>query len=72
MGVRHGLFCAGCCVALMLLLFAVAVMDLRWVALLAAIVIAEKLLPGTRAWQTGIGSALIGIAVAVAVIAWRA
>ena len=32
MGLRHGLFCMGCCAALMVLLFAVAVMDLRWVA----------------------------------------
>ena len=34
MGLRHGLFCMGCCAALMLLLFAVAVMDLRWVVAL--------------------------------------
>ena len=34
MGLRHGLFCMGCCAALMVLLFAVAVMDLRWVAAL--------------------------------------
>ena len=34
MGLRHGVFCLGCCAALMVLLFAVAVMDLRWVAAL--------------------------------------
>src|SRR6185312_432789 len=44
MGLRHGLFCTGCCAGLMILLFAVAVMDLRWVASLAIIVTAEKLL----------------------------
>ena len=37
MGLRHGLFCTGCCVAIMGLLFAVAVMDLRWVAALSLI-----------------------------------
>jgi len=59
MGTRHGLFCLGCCAALMLLLFAVAVMDLRWVAALAILVTAEKLLPGPRYWRVGIGVALI-------------
>ena len=34
MGLRHGLFCMGCCAGLMLLLFAIAIMDLRWVAAL--------------------------------------
>lgn len=46
MGVQHGLYCLGCCWVLMLLLFAVGVMNLVWVAVLAAFVFAEKLLPG--------------------------
>jgi predicted metal-binding membrane protein len=46
MGMWHGLFCTGCCAALMLLLFAIAVMDLRWVAALTVLVTVEKLLPG--------------------------
>jgi predicted metal-binding membrane protein len=59
MGMRHGLFCLGCCGALMLLLFAVAVMDLRWVAALTVLVTAEKLLPGGKALRVGIGIVLI-------------
>jgi predicted metal-binding membrane protein len=59
MGVRHGLFCMGCCAALMTLLFAVAVMDLRWVAALTMLVTAEKLLPGGKTLQVGIGIVLI-------------
>jgi predicted metal-binding membrane protein len=43
MGLRHGLFCVGCCWALMLLLFAVGVMNLVWVAVIAAFVLVEKL-----------------------------
>jgi predicted metal-binding membrane protein len=58
MGVRHGLFCLGCCAALMLLLFAVAVRDLRWVAALTALVTAEKLMPGGRYWRAWIGIVL--------------
>ena len=48
MGVKHGAFCVGCCWVLMLILFAVGVMNLLWVALIAGFVLAEKLLPGGR------------------------
>jgi predicted metal-binding membrane protein len=65
MGVRHGLFCLGCCAALMALLFAVAVMDLRWVAALVVLVTAEKFLPNPRAWRVGIGVVLIAAAAAI-------
>jgi predicted metal-binding membrane protein len=45
MGMAHGLYCLGCCAPLMVLLFAVGVMNLLWVAALAAVVLVEKLLP---------------------------
>jgi predicted metal-binding membrane protein len=48
MGVRHGVFCVGCCWAVMLLLFVVGVMNLAWVALLAAFVLLEKISPMDR------------------------
>jgi predicted metal-binding membrane protein len=72
MGVRHGLYCLGCCAALMALLFAVAVMDLRWVAALAALVTAEKIFPGARIWRIGIGFAALAAGVGFAVAGWRA
>lgn len=59
MGLRHGLFCVGCCGVLMLLLFAVAVMNLVWVAFLTAVVMAEKLLPGGRILRHAIGGLLV-------------
>jgi len=43
MGVRHGLFCLGCCWLLMALLFVGGVMNLAWVAVLAGFVLLEKL-----------------------------
>jgi len=46
MGVQHGAFCVGCCWVLMLLLFVGGVMNLLWVAAIAAIVLAQKLVPG--------------------------
>ena len=72
MGMRHGLFCFGCCWALMLLLFAVAAMDLRWVAALTVLVTAEKLLPGAKLWRVAIGVGLLLAALGFAVAGWRA
>jgi len=46
MGVRHGLYCVGCCWLLMLLSFVAGVMNAAWCAGLAALVLAERLLPG--------------------------
>jgi predicted metal-binding membrane protein len=43
LGLRHGLYCVGCCWVLMVLLFAAGVMNLVWVAALGALVLVEKL-----------------------------
>jgi predicted metal-binding membrane protein len=59
MGLRHGLFCAGCCWALMALLFAVGVMNLLWVAIIAAFVLAEKIAPPALRLSRLAGSLLI-------------
>jgi predicted metal-binding membrane protein len=45
MGLRHGVFCLGCCWMLMLLLFVGGVMDFRWIAGIALFVLIEKLAP---------------------------
>lgn len=45
MGIKHGLFCLGCCWALMLLLFVGGVMNLLWIAILTIFVLLEKILP---------------------------
>jgi predicted metal-binding membrane protein len=45
MGVRHGLYCLGCCWALMALLFVAGVMNLLWVAAIAVAVLVEKVVP---------------------------
>lgn len=58
MGIRHGVFCVGCCAVLMTLLFAVAVMNLLWLATLTAVVMVEKLLPGEEFWRQAIGVTL--------------
>ena len=45
MGLRHGAYCTGCCWALMALLFVGGVMNLLWVAVIAAFVLVEKVVP---------------------------
>jgi len=45
MGLRHGLYCLGCCWALMALLFVAGVMNLLWVAAIAVTVLVEKVVP---------------------------
>ena len=58
MGLAHGLFCLGCCWALMGLLFVGGVMNLTWVALLGLFVLLEKLLPQQR-WLSHLGGLLL-------------
>jgi predicted metal-binding membrane protein len=45
MGLKHGAYCTGCCWTLMALLFVAGVMNLLWVATIAAFVLVEKVLP---------------------------
>ena len=45
MGLEHGAFCVGCCWVLMGLLFVGGVMNLLWIAAIAAFVFIEKITP---------------------------
>jgi predicted metal-binding membrane protein len=48
LGFRHGVYCIGCCWALMVLLFVGGVMNLLWIATLAVLVLLEKVVPFGR------------------------
>jgi len=48
LGFRHGAYCLGCCWALMVLLFALGVMNLFWITALAILVLLEKVMPSGR------------------------
>lgn len=63
LGLRHGLFCIGCCGALMALLFVGGAMDLGWAAALATLVAVEKVAPRGE---------LIGRAAGLAMLGWGA
>jgi predicted metal-binding membrane protein len=60
LGRRHGLFCVGCCWALMLVAFAAGVANLWWMAALTALMVYEKTAPGGRRSVPVAGFVLIG------------
>jgi predicted metal-binding membrane protein len=70
LGLRHGAFCVGCCWALMLVMFAVGVANLVWMAALTAVMVHEKTRPTGRAAVPVTGAALLGLASIV--LAWGA
>jgi predicted metal-binding membrane protein len=59
LGFRHGLYCVGCCWALMLLLYAGGIMNLAWIAGLAILVLLEKLVFKGPAFSRIAGAVLI-------------
>src|SRR5262249_221701 len=59
LGLLHGIYCIGCCWALMSVLFVVCVMNLLWIAPLMILVLMEKVIPGGRYLSRVIGCALI-------------
>jgi predicted metal-binding membrane protein len=63
MGLRHGLFCLGCCWALMALLFVGGVMNLAWIAALSIVVAIEKLAPHGERLSQLLGAGLIAAGV---------
>lgn len=68
MGLDHGFYCAGCCWAIMGLIFVGGVMNLLWVAALSVFVLLEKLAP-LGGWAGRIVSGLGAIGAGVFVIA---
>jgi predicted metal-binding membrane protein len=59
LGIRHGLYCIGCCWALMALLFVGGVMNVLWIAGIAIFVLIEKVFPAGRIVGRIGGAALI-------------
>jgi predicted metal-binding membrane protein len=66
MGARNGLYCVGCCWALMASLFALGVMSLVWMAFVAALIAVEKLVPWRRTATWGVALTLLALAIFMA------
>jgi predicted metal-binding membrane protein len=67
LGWGHGLYCLGCCWALMLVMFTVGITDLRWMAALAALTAYEKLGRHGHVVATAAGVVALALALLVAV-----
>jgi predicted metal-binding membrane protein len=61
MGAKNGAWCVGCCWALMASLFALGIMSIVWMALVAALIAAEKTLPWRRVATYGTAAILFGL-----------
>jgi predicted metal-binding membrane protein len=66
MGARQGAWCLGCCWALMAALFALGVMSITWMVVIAALIAVEKIVPwrSVATWGTAVVLAALAIGVA--------
>jgi predicted metal-binding membrane protein len=63
MGTKNGLWCVGCCWALMASFFALGIMSIAWMAFVAALIAAEKTLPWRRVAVYGTAGVLLALGV---------
>jgi len=59
LGLRHGVYCVGCCWALMTLLLVGGAMNVLWIVLLALLILVEKVTPFGRQIAPAVGVALV-------------
>lgn len=64
-GGTHGLFCLGCCWALMVVLVLMGMMSLAWMAAVAGVILVEKVLPRRWPVRTLVGLLLVGAGAAL-------
>jgi predicted metal-binding membrane protein len=67
MGFTHGLYCVGCCWGLMLVLFTLGVMSLFWMAVIAGVIFAEKVLPWGERLSRVIGVVFVALGLWIAI-----
>jgi predicted metal-binding membrane protein len=63
-GLHHGLFCVGCCWAMMLTAFAVGVMSVWWMAALGVLALLEQIAPEGQMLRRALGGAFVAAAIA--------
>ena len=67
LGVEHGAVCIGCCAGLMLVLVALGAMNLVWMALVAGLIVLQKVLPHGHRASLPLGIAFLVVAVGLLV-----
>ena len=68
MGIEEGVFCLGCCAGLMVVLLAVGLASVGWMAAVAAVIFTEKVLAPSSAVAKGVAVLLVGFGIAVATV----
>jgi predicted metal-binding membrane protein len=63
-GLHHGLFCVGCCWAMMLTAFAVGVMSVWWMGALGVLALLEQIAPKGQMMRRALGGAFVAAAIA--------
>jgi predicted metal-binding membrane protein len=63
MGAKNGAWCVGCCWALMASLFALGIMSIVWMAVVAGLIAVEKTLPWRRVGTYGTAAILFSLGV---------
>ncbi len=66
-GIGHGCYCIGCCAGLMLALFALGIMSVFWMAIVAVAILVEKTLPGGEVFARVLAVALVALGAWIAV-----
>jgi predicted metal-binding membrane protein len=66
-GLAHGLYCVSCCFGLMVVLFALGVMSVLWMAVIAGVIFAEKVLPHGLRLSRAVAPALVILGIWMAV-----
>jgi predicted metal-binding membrane protein len=66
-GFEFGLYCVGSSIGLMLILVALSVMSVAWMAIIAVLVVAQKLLPRRAALDVPLALAIVGLGVLIIV-----
>ncbi|MBV8493322.1 MAG: DUF2182 domain-containing protein [Alphaproteobacteria bacterium] len=65
LGLDHGLYCVGCCWAIMLLMFVVGTGNVGWMLALGALMAIEKNMPWGRRLSRPLGAALLAAAATI-------
>jgi predicted metal-binding membrane protein len=68
LGLEHAVYCVGCCWALMAVLVLAAAMSLAWAAVLASIVLVQKILPLPR-WSSAATAVALALAAVIVEVA---
>jgi predicted metal-binding membrane protein len=66
-GITFGLYCVGSSIGLMLVLVGLSVMSVIWMSVIAALILAQKLLPARAAIDVPLGLAIVGLGVLIVV-----